>query len=247
MTDYILKRVSELDELVELADFDILYVQSGDDDYHTTIETLGATLLPPVATTQEIMDGEESSPRLISPENLKTAVETHTPGLPATVVHNTGATFTGAVVLAGDGTADLHPVTVQQLTNALDSIEIPSMSYLEFGVLSANGATGIGRTLIAGESISFGQIVAVRNDSGVAKAYKYSCDSADTDRYLLAIGVAIEEQSAGDPIKVLREGFIRNSGYSLVAADTGKSVYAGTTDGAFSLTPPEETDTGDIV
>jgi hypothetical protein len=174
-----------------------------------------------------------------------------------TFLQKVGGSLTGFLTLHAAPTLDLHASTKKYVDDKFASV--PSFDgsnvaitggtisgvALSYGSLSANGVKGMTLSVVAGESLAAFDVVAMRNASGTAKAYKYSCATADSDKLLLGYGIATAAISSGATGTILIEGAVRNSGWSIAAADTGKTVYASSTDGAISLTVPSNT--GDII
>lgn len=168
-----------------------------------------------------------------------------------------GGTLTGFLTLHATPTADYHAATKEYVDAQIDSIpdfdgsnvsitggSISGVT-LSFGSLSGNGVRGYTYSVTAGEALAAFDVVAIRNDGGTAKAYKYRCASADSDKALLAIGIttaAIDSAATGT---IITDGLVRNSGWDLAAADTGKTIYASTTDGLISTTIPSSS--GDVI
>jgi hypothetical protein len=94
----------------------------------------------------------------------------------------------------------------------------------------------------AGETLTAGQIVALRNSSGAAKWYKYSGATADTDKLLYAKAIVVVGAASGSAATLMIDGFYRNDTVFTAWTnnqDEGKTVYASnTTDGGVMLSAP---------
>jgi hypothetical protein len=171
-----------------------------------------------------------------------------------------GGTMTGFITLHADPTDDMHAATKQyvddQIAGTTPSVYDPanvaitggsiSGVTLSLGALAANGVKGNLLTVTAGENLAEFDVVAIRNSSGAAKAFKYSAATADSDKLLLAVGIATAAITSGQTGTILTEGIARNSGWTIAAEDTGKTVYtSATTDGGIALAVPSAT--GDII
>lgn len=110
-----------------------------------------------------------------------------------------------------------------------------------------NSWQGNKAVVIAGESISIGHIIYIKNSTG-PRAFAYNADStdADNDTYRPR-GIALTSGTAGNSISIgIGHGVFRHDAWTYTdSQDEGKPVFAGETDGAITLTRPS--DAGDHI
>ena len=210
-------------------------------------------------TLQVADDDDPQNIRTFAPINDSAApytyYETYSAGhIDKTFLPLVGGTLTGNLTLPGDATSDLHAVPLQQVTAILQSlptydpsdVDITGGSIrnvrLEMGNLERDEYNGFARTVQCGEALALGDLVAPRNVAGNVRWFKYS--RSDGNKLTLARGMSMQATSAaGEDCVVLIDGHVRNeAGWTFVAADTGKPVYASATAGGITLTAPDTVD-----
>ena len=103
---------------------------------------------------------------------------------------------------------------------------------LVFAPTSDHTASGSKTTMTFGESIVFGQLCYHNSDNTLHLA------NANAELTMPGIVLALESGTAGLSKKVLLNGFIRDDSWSWTLGGSAGLIYASTTPGALSQSPP---------